>query len=169
MIVESGQLQVDDVDETIDRLRAIGDQHGCTVQAIDADYVAGADHLEQALRFADRARERGEQIARSRAVELLLYVAATRQIDRAFELGLNTGANTVVVVIDAAPAAAESDEPAAAADVRSLLDPVPFETVAGDEATLQSWFDITEPELAATDATLGALVCERTALLVLDR
>lgn len=170
MIVESGSLHVEDVDKMVSRLREIGDRHDCTVQAIDADYVAGQAHLQQALRLADRARKRNEGIARSRDVELLLYIAATRQIDRAFELGLAAGENEVVVVIDSKQSGeAGGSEEQAAASVRSLLDPAPFESVAGDVATIESWFDITEQERSVADAKLEALVCERVALLVLDR
>lgn len=106
-------------------------------------------------------------------MELLLYVAGTRQIDRAFELGLSEGQCRVVVVVD--PLESDADAPpairenAASEAVRELLDPEPFEDVIGDSERITQWFDIAEAERAATDADLEALVVERVALLVVTR
>ncbi|WP_276259742.1 KEOPS complex subunit Cgi121 [Haloglomus litoreum] len=156
----------DDVDALVARLDEVASEHGVTVQAFDAGLVTGREHLERALELADRERARGEGIARDRAVEVLLYAAGRRQIDRALELGVGPGATPAVVLLDAE--GEDGDEAAAADAVRALLEPA--ETLGDyDPARVRAFFDIEDAELAATDADLPALVHERVALLVVNR
>lgn len=158
------------VDALVDRLAEIAETHGVTVQAFDAGYVVDRAHLERAVELTDRERGRDEGIARDRAVEILLYAAGRRQIDRALEMGVGDGATPAVVLVDAPP---ETDDPAAAesgaADaVRDLLEPA--DTLGEyDTERVREFFDVSDPELAATAADLPALVRERVALLVVER
>ena len=89
--VEIGGDRFGDVDAFVDRLGSIGGANDVTVQAFDARYVVSRRHLERALEVADRERERGEGIVRDRGVEITLYAAGRRQIDRAMEMGVSTG------------------------------------------------------------------------------
>jgi KEOPS complex subunit Cgi121 len=156
----------EDVDALVDRFDAIANEYGVTVQAFDAGLVVDRRHLERAVELADRERERGEGIARDRAVEVLLYAAGRRQIDRALEMGVGPGATSAVVLV--ASEHANADEAAAADAVRDLLEPA--ETLGDyDESRVRAFFDIDDAELAATDADLPALVRERVALLVVNR
>lgn len=151
-----------DVEAFVGRLDEIRDEHGATVQAFDARYVVGRAHVERAVELADRARERGGAIARDRAVEILLWAAGRRQINRALELGVEEGATPAVVVVDG------GDEAAAADAVRDLLEPA--ETLGNyDEERVREFFDVPARELAATDAGLEALVLERVALLEVEK
>jgi KEOPS complex subunit Cgi121 len=165
MELVEGTATVDDVDAFVARLGEIGDAHDVTVQAFDARYVVGQEHLERARALADRETERGEAIARDRAVEILLYAAGRRQINQAIEMGVDEGTTPAVVLVDGEDAA---DESAAAEAVRELLDPA---ATLGefDRQRVLDFFDITETELDATDGTLADLVCERVALLVVER
>jgi KEOPS complex subunit Cgi121 len=158
-----GGARFEDVGAFVARLDAIGDSHDVTVQAFDARYVVSGRHLERALEVADRERDRGEAIARDRGVELLLYAAGRRQIDRALEMGVSPGETPLVVVVDG-----PGDEEAAADAVGELLGE---ETTLGeyDDESVRSFYDIGAAELAATDAGLEALVLERVALLVVER
>lgn len=166
-----GYADVEAVDDFVDSLATIAVEHDCTVQAVDARYVAGRTHLTRALELADRAIDRDVAIARDRSVELLLSVAATRQIERAFEIGVSAGQQSVVVLVDASSAAedATSAEQQAATDVEALLEPAAFDDIVGDEARIREWFDIDDTEREVTTASLEALVCERVALLALER
>jgi KEOPS complex subunit Cgi121 len=165
MQLVEGDATVEDIDAFVDRLGEVGAEHGVTVQAFDARYVVGREHLRRAVELADRARERGEAIARERAVEILLYAAGRRQITRAMEMGLDEGTTPAVVLIDGQDGAGET---AAAAAVRELLDP--GSTLGDvDRRRVFEFFDITETELAATEGTLADVVCERVALLVVER
>ncbi|MFB6282007.1 MAG: KEOPS complex subunit Cgi121 [Haloferacaceae archaeon] len=157
-------VETDDVDGFVGDLGAIGDRHGATVQAFDARYVVGRAHLERALACADRARERGEGIARERGVEVLLYAAGRRQIDRALTMGIGAGRTPAVVLVDG------GDEAAAADAVRALPATEPASTLGEyDPDRVREFFGVSDAELAAADGDLAALVGERVALLAVDR
>jgi KEOPS complex subunit Cgi121 len=167
MRVVDGVADVDDLDAFLARLDEVAAEHGVTVQAFDARYVVGRDHLERAVELADRAIARGENVARERAVEILLYAAGRRQIDDALTMGVREGRTpTVVVVSDAAGDGAA--EAAAADDVAGLLDPAA--TLDDHDADrVRAFFDVTETELDATDGDLADLVTERVALLDVEK
>jgi KEOPS complex subunit Cgi121 len=171
MQVLAGRPDVTDVDGLVADLRTIGDDHGVAVLAVDARYVAGEEHLRRAVALASRERDRGAGIADSLAIEILLYAAGRRQIDRALAMGVDTDGPVTVVV------AGKGDETAAAA---AVTDHLAVERIAeSDKAhdivetrhpdTLTDFFAIEDTERAATDASLSALVCERVALLVVER
>ncbi|QRV17093.1 KEOPS complex component [Haloterrigena salifodinae] len=173
-------LSIDDLDAFVADLGSIGDRHDVTIQAFDARYVADRAHLEQAVGLADRAIARGENVARDRAVEILLYAAGRRQIDRALEMGVNEGETRTVVLVDKDSTGnegvrddgdADADETAALEAVADLAAVVATEPTLEepDEETLQSFFEITDAERAATDASLSALVRERVALLEVEK
>jgi KEOPS complex subunit Cgi121 len=159
VILVEAVVRTDDVDGLLDRLSAVGGRHGATVQAFDARYVVDRAHLERAVERADRARERGEAVARERAVEILCYAAGRRQIDRALVLGIAADAPAVVLVDG-------GDETAAAAAVRDLGGLAPADTLgAFDPERVREAFDVSETELAAAGGGLPTLVHERVALL----
>ncbi|QCS44199.1 KEOPS complex subunit Cgi121 [Natrinema versiforme] len=164
------RLEIGDLDAFVADLGEIGDRHGVTIQAFDARYVADRAHLERAVEFADRAIERGENVARDRAVEILLYAAGRRQIDRALEMGVGEGETRAVVLVDG-DGNGDADE-AAALDAVERLEA--FEGRAPtletrDTETLCNFFEIPAAERAATDAGLSALVRERVALLEVEK
>ena len=170
MELVEGTLTVEDTDALVERVGEIGDEYGCSVQAFDARYVAGREHLARAVALADRAIDRGENVARDRAVEILLYAAGRRQINQALEMGVGEGEQAAVVLVDADGAG--GDETGAVKAVEAALDLEPTTTVGvehADEERLQAFFDVTAAERAATDATLADLVCERAALLDVEK
>jgi KEOPS complex subunit Cgi121 len=169
MQVVEGRARIDDVRAFVETLGEIGEDHGCVVQPLDARYVVDRAHLERAVELAERARERGEAIADDPAVEVLLYAAGRRQIDRALEMGVGEGECPVVVVVLERGAGDSMDaERAAAEAVADLLDPA--ETLGNyDVDRVRAFFDVGDRELAATDAGLPALVRERVALLPVEK
>jgi KEOPS complex subunit Cgi121 len=165
-----GIATIDDVDAFVARLGEIGADHGVTVQAFDARYVVSRRHLERAVELADRAFERGENVARDRGVEIMLYAAGRRQIDRALALGVSTGEQAVVVLVDAgtdAPDEADAEARAATA-VGRLLDPEPT-LGASDRERVREYFDVGDAELAAVAGDLEDVVLERVALLDVEK
>lgn len=155
----TGTAEIDDVPQFVEELQTIAERHGCLLQAIDARYVAGDTHLETAVRLTRRALDNERAVAADPAMELLLYLAATRQIDEALEVGITGGEQTLVIVVDG------EDEESAAAAVSALIDPGPVEA---DERAITEWFGITARERGATSASLEDLVCERVALRALE-
>ncbi|MEF8856301.1 MAG: KEOPS complex subunit Cgi121 [Haloplanus sp.] len=165
MRLVEGYADVDDVDAVLDDLNGVASTHGVTVQAFDARYVVGRGHLERAVELADRAIARGENVARERGVEILLYAAGRRQIDDALEMGIREGRTPVVVVVSGIDESAERD---AAAAVGDLLDP--GSTLdAIDAERVRAFFDVTEAELGAVDGDLTDLIAERVALLDVEK
>ncbi|WP_227134140.1 KEOPS complex subunit Cgi121 [Halorubellus salinus] len=186
MRVLEGTAAVDDLDAFVAALGDVGDAHDCVVQAFDARYVADREHLATALRYAARAHRRGDAIARDPAVETLLYAAGRRQIDRALEMGVDEGVHDVAVVVASDfpedPTTESDAERYCASAVTDLLDVVVDRNAGNgdDDATdgvgfaatdpgrVREFFDVGDAELAATDATLAALVRERVVLLSID-
>ena len=162
-----GTVTVDDIDAFVETLGEIGDRHSVTIQAFDARYIAGERHLERAVELADRAFERGENTARERAVEILLYAAGRRQINQALEMGLSEGPEQqAVILVDGEET--DADEAGALKALSAMVESKPS-LEAGEDARLRAFFEITDAELAATDAPLEALVCERVALLEVEQ
>lgn len=171
MKVVEGHAEIEDLDSFLGNIEAIGDEYDCAIQAFDADLVVGREHLETAAQHADRAFDRGENVARERAVEILLYAAGRRQINRALRMGVSEGENRLVVVVHGTGDEDNQVREGAAADaVRELV--TPATTLAIDHAdreAVREFFDVGDAELAATDATLADLVCERVALLEVEK
>jgi len=183
MEVVEGTARIEDVEAFLATVDSIAGEHGVTIQAFDARYVVGREHLERAVDLATRAIGRGDTIARDEGVEILLYAAGRRQIDRALAMGVAEGESPVVaVVVDTdrespgsdpadgeSPAGDSTDrEHAAAADLRERLDPA--ETLGSyDENLVCEFFGITDRERDATAGDLADIVCERVALLVVER
>ena len=170
MELVEGRATVESVDGFVAELGAIGEEYGCAVQAFDARAVVDRAHLRRAVELADRAFERGENVARDRGVEIVLYAAGRRQIDQALALGVREGEVPVVVVVHAPETNGETrgDERGAVRAVRDMLEQ--SETLGEyDEERVRAFFDVTDAERAATDASLSELVRERVALLTIDK
>jgi KEOPS complex subunit Cgi121 len=175
-----GVATIDDVDAFVARLGEIGADHGVTVQAFDARYVVSRRHLERAVELADRAFDRGENVARDRGVEIMLYAAGRRQIDRALALGVSAGEQAVVVLVVAGaddpddtgvepsdPSGADAESDAAEA-VGRLLDPDPT-LGTYDRERVREYFNVGDAELAAVAGDLEDVVLERVALLDVEK
>jgi KEOPS complex subunit Cgi121 len=164
MRILEGTVEVDDVDAFVAEIGEISAETSATIQAFDARYVVSERHLERAVELADRAIERGENVARDRAVEILLYAAGRRQISEALELGVSPGKNRVVVLVDG------GDEADAAATVRARVLDAEAPTLGDyDSDRVCEYFDVSDAELDVVDGDLESLVLERVALLVVEK
>lgn len=174
MRLVEGVAMVGAVDDFVAELTAIGDAHGCVVQAFDAALVADDAHLETAVRYAARAHRRDDAIAREPAVEMLLYAAGRRQIDRAFSMGVEEGESPVVVAVVSnfpdEPLEIDDAEAEAAAAVAALLADAtsPPSFASRDPDAIGEYFDVGAQEREATAASLAELVRERVVLLSID-
>ena len=163
MKLVEGVARVDDLEEFLSVVDRIGEETGTIVQVFDARYVVSREHLERAVELAERARDRGEEIARDPAVEILLYAAGRRQIDRALEMGIEEGETPAVAVV-----VGDGDESAATEALGSLF--ADAETLGEyDEARVREFFDVSTAELAAVDGGLADVVLERVALLDVEK
>jgi KEOPS complex subunit Cgi121 len=174
-----GTFAIDDLDDFLADLDEIADATGAVVQAFDADLVVSAAQLREAARLAARAIARGEAVARDPGVEILLYAAGSRQIDRALELGVAEGEQAAVVLVADFGDVRGADRPAADLDaaveaVRGLAvavaDPDPATLpVAFDADRVREFYGVTDRELAATNGDLTDVVRERVALLDVEK
>ena len=180
----AGTVAIDDLDAFLADCDAIAADTGAVVQAFDADLVVSATQLREAARLAARAIARGEAVARDPGVEILLYAAGRRQIDRALELGVSEGERRVVVLVADFGDVPDADRPAADLDAaveavraltvdsedrgRSSVDGGDFE-IAFDEDRVREFYGVTDRELAATNGGLADAVRERVALLDVEK
>ena len=156
-----GTATFDALEPFLEELAAVSDATDCLIQAVDARYIAGEAHLRKALEVTRAAIDDGRQIAEDPSIELLLAIAGTRQIDRALELGIGIGEAAIIVIDGDREAAAEGQ-------LEAVLTPRD-RPITPDANRIRDWFGITEAELEATTADLEAVVCERIALLALER
>ncbi|SFR30234.1 KEOPS complex subunit Cgi121 [Halorubrum sodomense] len=176
----AGTFAIDDLDAFLSDLDDVGRETGAVVQAFDADLVVSTAHLREAVRLAARAIARGEAVARDPGVEVLLYAAGRRQIDRALELGVSEGRRPAVVLLADFGGVPSVDRPTADLDravesIRALAvdsiaspdgDGLP---VAFDENRVREFYGVTDRELAATNGDLVDVVRERVALLDVEK
>ncbi|WP_394351181.1 KEOPS complex subunit Cgi121 [Halorubrum sp. JWXQ-INN 858] len=175
------RARIDDLDAFLDALAVVGEETGAVVQAFDADLVVSEAHLRRAVRLAARSIARGEAVARDPAVEVLLYAAGCRQIDRALGLGVSEGSGRVVVAVADFGDVPGADRPAADLDaaVAAVSRSLDTRTEPGgsraedgfdfDEAVVRSFYDVSDRELAATAGGLTDVVLERVALLDVEK
>ena len=175
MRVVEGTADIDDVGAFVETLSATGDRHGVTVQAFDARYVVDRAHLELAVELATRAHDRGDAIAEDFGVEILLYAAGRRQINRALAMGVSEGACPVVVVVVDHERRGFRGERTEQSGIEAAADDVHEQLTAAstlgeyDADRVRSFFDVTDTELAATAGDLSDAVRERVALLPVEK
>ncbi|ELZ44319.1 KEOPS complex Cgi121-like subunit [Halorubrum coriense DSM 10284] len=176
----AGTFAIGDLDAFLADLDATAAETGAVVQAFDAGLVVSATQLSEAARLAARAIARGEAVARDPGVEVLLYAAGRRQIDRALELGISEGERRAVVLaadFGAVPGVERSaaDLDGAVDSLRSLATdsteiPDGEDLSAGaDEERVREFYGVTDRELAATNGDLADAVRERVALLDVEK
>jgi len=175
MRIVEGRAEVDDVGSFVETLGTIDDRYGVTVQAFDARYVVDRAHLELAVELATRAHARGDTIAEDFGVEILLYAAGRRQINRALTMGVSEGICPVVVVVVASESGDSHVRNTGGDRTEAAADDVRGHLTAGstlgeyDADCIRSFFDVTDTELAATAGGLPDAVRERVALLPVEK
>ncbi len=93
MKVVEGVVEIEDVKDFLTKLP-------CEATFINAEYVLDKEVVEFAAKKAKKAWDEGRRVARNFSTEVLLYVAATRQIRDATKIGLKEGRNEVIVVAE---------------------------------------------------------------------
>lgn len=157
---------VEETDDFLDELNGIREKHGVVAQAFDARYVVSELHLKEAVQKAKRSFERGENIADSLSMEVLLYAAGTRQIDVATRMGLRPGEHDAVFVVEGD----EGAEDEAAEEIGTMTHEPPDEFEYGDERHLLDFFGLTDEEVGAVGKDrLEYLILERVALLDVNK
>jgi len=166
LIIVGGKVEIKDVKTFIARLSAIGKECGVTVQAVNADLVAGRGHIEFAADKAVEAfRERGTWPGPGHG-DHAVPPGPPPDREGAGD-GVREGKNNVAIVI-------VGDEPGCAEDkARAVLDMVDEKVVDyghhKDEA-LMRLYDITPAEVEIVgEARIPLLARERSALLEFEK
>jgi KEOPS complex subunit Cgi121 len=159
----SGSVYIDHVQGFIKKLDDIASEYDVTVQALNADKLAGKQHLEFAVKKALRAIENGYNRANDTGIEIMRYASGKRQIGDAFNLGIHNGTNNIAFVILGSP----ENISYVSENLNELITTNPV--LAYDESKrdlILSEFDITQPELDAVgEHKIPELVLERVALV----
>jgi KEOPS complex subunit Cgi121 len=150
-------MSIDNVEEFLQKLKKISLEKNLTLQALDADKIAGEEHIRFAVEKAINSFKTGTNIANDLSKEIMLYAAGTRQISRAIGLGIHKGENNIVLV------AVGEEELSGFDEIR------PGSVLAYRESkkeALMKAFGITNEELEAVgEEKVPALVLERVALV----
>jgi KEOPS complex subunit Cgi121 len=167
LIIVGGSVDIKDVRAFIAKLTAIGKECGVTVQAVNADRIAGRAHIEFAADKAVVAFREKRNLARDLGMEVMLYLRGRRQIEKALELGVHEGKNNLAIVII-------GDRPGAAEEkVMAMLDKVDGTVVDyhhGKDEMLMRLYEITPAEIEVVGRErMPLLVRERSALLELEK
>jgi KEOPS complex subunit Cgi121 len=174
-----GKVGISNVDDFLSLLKTIARKYAVTIQAMDAELIAGEEHIISAVKKAIRATERKRNITSDLGLEILLYAAGRRQIERALAMGVSVseGENEkrVAIVIVDASARREKDLEVVAEEVKRKLglqgEPISeleleLEYKEDKKEGIKKFFDITEAELKAVgEPKLKMLVLERVAML----
>ena len=148
---------IDDVDGFLRKLRKTGEERNLSIQALDADKLAGEEHIRFAVEKAISSFNSGTNIANDLAKEIMLYAAGTRQIKRAVKLGIHIGKNNIVLV-----AVGETNLP-------SFNEIIPENVITYNESkkeAIMEIFGITDEEIEAVgEKKILELVLERVALV----
>lgn len=95
----SGRIFIEDLRSFLRTIEDISKATGCIVQSMNADKVAGEDHLQFAVAKALRAFEQERNAAKDTGIEIMRYASGKRQIEEAFSMGVRQGRNNVVFIV----------------------------------------------------------------------
>ncbi|MGM0770822.1 MAG: KEOPS complex subunit Cgi121 [Halobacteriota archaeon] len=158
-----GSIFIDELHPYLRRLSAMASEHDVMIQGINADMVAGREHVDSAIRKAMRAMDNGTNVANDLGVEIMRYASGKRQIGEAFSIGLTEGQMNALFIIIGETASVD----AAVTDLSGSIDTSPLIAYSDTKKdALVSQFSITENEIAAVgDEKIPELVLERVALV----
>ena len=171
----AGKVRVSNVDDFLAVLKTVARKYDVTIQAMNAELIAGEEHIKSAVKKALRAVDRNRNITNDLSLEILLYTAGRRQIARALAMGVSEskGEKRVAIVIVDASARGEKDLEVVAEEVKRKIgiqeEPISeleLEYKGDKKEGIKKFFDITEAELKAVgESKLKQLVLERVAML----
>ena len=133
----------------------------CTIQLLNADGIAGREHILHAAVHAIKAFERNENIAKDLGLEICVRASAQRQISKALSiLGIREGKmNICAVAVDCSENIMDELGDILNKNDDTVLDP--------DETLLKDIYGISEGEIK-TASSISNVMIERTTLLILE-
>lgn len=160
---------IKNVDTFVQQLLVFSEQDHLVIQAFDARMIFGKDHLISATMHARRAFKQGTNATNSLALEILLYAAGERQIQKAIKkIGVKKGKQPIVFLMTD-PLNTKRDKSAERAVISRLLKTFHLtldDTVLKGNKTTLKRFGITDKELSTVPKEkYGELILEKVALV----
>jgi len=93
-----GTIFIKDIEIFLAKIKEISKGKDTVILALDADKLAGKEHLMFAIEKAMKSFKTGRNIANDLGKEIMLYAAGTRQINRAMNIGVHNGNNNIALV-----------------------------------------------------------------------
>ena len=133
----------------------------CTVQLLNADGIAGREHVLHATAQALKSFERDENIAKDVGLEICVRASAQRQISKALSiLGIKEGEmNICAVAVGCSENIMEK--------LGTILDKRDDSALNPDETLLKNIYGLSEGEIK-TAGGISNLMIEKTTLLILE-
>jgi KEOPS complex subunit Cgi121 len=159
-----GSATINNTEEFIHQLNKISRKYDVVIQAVDADLVAGSKHLIAAVERATRSFSEKSNIANNLGMETLLYVAGSRQIEKALQFGVKKECNNIALLIISQ---SEKNIDCVEQELKKLISEHPevADYTTSKKEKLMSAFNITQEEIAAVgEDKIPDLVLERVAL-----
>ncbi len=160
----AGTISVDDTQYFLNAVNKVSADSGAIIQAINAENIAGKEHIDYAIKKAIKSFETGKNIAKDLGLEILLYVSARRHIQKALAMGVREGAMNVLFIVIGEEVQAK--KALAALSKMIELRPEVIDYTESKRSRIMTAFDITDKEVDAAGGPekIPKLVLERVAL-----
>ncbi len=154
--------KITDVMELMRKVNKISKiEENCIVQLLNADGIAGREHLLHATVHAIKAFERNENIANDLGLEICVRASAQRQISKALNiLGIKKGEMNICAVTVGCSTNVMNE-------LEEILDNREDEVLKLNENILKNIYKISDPEIKITGSISNVMI-ERTTLLILE-
>ncbi len=154
MNILEAKIDIGNLDDFLEEINIIEKENNAIIQGFDPSYIISHRHLKESIKKAKRSFKRNEQIADELSMEIMLYAAGTRQIEKALEIGLKPSKSEAVFIIENSKKA------------RNDLKKKVKENNIEYGGRVKDFFNITDKELDTVGKDkLELLVLERIALL----
>ena len=160
----AGTINVEETQRFLDVVNKVSMDSGAIIQAINAENIAGREHVDYAVKKAIKSFENGKNIAKDLGLEILLYISARRHIQKALTMGVREGTiNALFVVIGGE---LEVKKASVALNKLIVVRPEVMDYTESKRSHIMEAFDITHIEVDAAGGPekIPMLVLERVAL-----
>jgi KEOPS complex subunit Cgi121 len=161
--------EIDNISKLMDEINRITsrDFPNCVIQLLNADGIAGREHILHATLHAIQAFKRGDNIANDLGLEICVRASAQRQISKALNiLGLKIGLNHIcAVMVNCNTQMANHNN--LTTELEILFGKRNDEVLKADITLLNEIYGISEKEIDTSGGISRAMI-ERTSLLILE-
>ena len=143
-------------------MKDLQSRHGCIVQALDADMIAGERHIRFAAEKALAAFSEARNIAKDAGMEIMRYASGERQIEKALFMRISDRTERIALVL------AGSGDKYCWPDATELSRIIELDGQGGSfcAKAVKEAFNISSEELQAVgEERIEDLVIERVALV----